>query len=91
MGTSGHLSIIHIQKRISTSFDQLKYTKRQLKKQFNMERDKLSSLKLKLYLFSSVNAEQRQDQRKMLVKDNKDISLTGPTTYTFDPTIKINT
>ena len=46
-----------------------------------MERDKLSLLKLKFYLFSSANAEQRQDQRYLPVEDKKGGSFPGPPTY----------
>ena len=49
---------------------------------------KVSSLKLKLYLFSSADAEKQQDQKQLPVKENKDGSSTGPTTYVFGMTIR---
>ena len=56
-------------------------TKWQVKKQGNMKRDKLASLKLKLYLFSSADAEQQRYQWQMPVKEKKYGTLPGPLTY----------
>ena len=41
----------------------------------------MTSLKLKLYLFSSPDAEQRQDQRHLPFKEKKDGIYPGPLTY----------
>ena len=43
--------------------------------------------KLKLYLFSSADSYQRQDQRHLPVEEKKDGSLTGPLTYVSGQTI----
>ena len=43
--------------------------------------DESSSLKLKLYLFSSVDAKQRQEQQQLPVKEKKAGSSTGRPTY----------
>ena len=43
--------------------------------------DKSSSLKLKLHLFSSADADQVQGQQKLPAKEKKDGSLTGRPTY----------
>ena len=43
--------------------------------------DKSSLLKIKLYLFSSANADQRQDQKHLTIKDKKDRSLSGRPSY----------
>ena len=53
--------------------------------------DELSSLKLKLYLFSSVNTEQWQDQRQLPIEEKKDGSLTGLLIYISGLTIERNT
>ena len=52
--------------------------------------DECSSLKRKLYLFSSADAEQRQDQRQLSVKEKKDGSSTGRPTYASGLTIGSN-
>ena len=52
--------------------------------------DKSSLLKLKLYLFSSIDAEQRQEKRQLTAKEKKDRSLTGRTTYASGMTIGRN-
>ena len=65
-------------------------TKQQLNKQSNMERDKLPSLKLKLYIFFSANAEQWQDQKKIPVKQKKYDSSTGRMIYISGLTIGRN-
>ena len=53
--------------------------------------DKFSYLKLKLYLFSSTNAEQRKDQKHMPVKNKKDGSTIGTMTSVYGLTIVRNT
>ena len=55
-----------------------------------MEHDKFPYLKLKLYLFSSANFNQRQDQHQMTVKDKRDGSFPGLFTYSSGLTTKIN-
>ena len=52
--------------------------------------DKLSLLKIKLHLFYSTDANQRQDQRQLPVKDKKGGSSTGPPIYVSGLTIRIN-
>ena len=47
-----------------------------------MELDKWPLIKLKLYLFSSANPEQRHVQLQLTVKEKKDESLRGPPTHT---------
>ena len=56
-----------------------------------MEQDTFSSLKIKLYLFSSTDTNQRQDQIHITVKEKKGGGLTGPPTYTSGLTIEIIT
>ena len=56
-----------------------------------MEQDKFPPLNLKLYLFSSADAEQRQDQQQLPVKEKKEGSSLGPPTYVSGITTKINT
>ena len=53
--------------------------------------DKLSSLKLKLYLLFSADADQGQDQRQLPVKEKKDGSFTGLLIYISGLTIGSNT
>ena len=53
--------------------------------------DKSSSLKLKKYLFSYADAEQRQDQQHLTVKEKKDGSSIGRPTYYSGLTIRRNT
>ena len=48
------------------------------------------SLKIKLYLLSSADNEQRQDQQQLTVAEKKNGSLTGPPTYVSVLVIKIN-
>ena len=55
-----------------------------------MEQDKFPPLNLKLYLFSSTDAEQRQDQRQLPAEEKKDGSSPGPPTYSSVITTKIN-
>ena len=50
----------------------------------------LSLLKLKLYLLSSANYEQRQDQRQLPAKEKKDRSLKVRPTYTSGLAIRSN-
>ena len=52
--------------------------------------DKFSLLKMKLYLLSSVNAEQQHDQRQLLVEEKKHVSSTGRPTYVSGLTIRSN-
>ena len=52
--------------------------------------DKLSSLKLKLYLLSSADADKRQDQKQLPVEEKKDGSLTSLPTYASGLTIGRN-
>ena len=52
--------------------------------------DKSSSLKLKNDLFFYTNNEQQKDQRQLIVKENKDRSLTGLPTYAPSLTIGRN-
>ena len=52
--------------------------------------DKLSPLKLKLYLFSSADADKRQDQQQLPVKEKKVRSLTVLPTYASGLTIGRN-
>ena len=63
-------------------------TKRQVKKQGKMERDKFPSLKFKCYLFSSADVKQRQDQRYLPVEEKKYVSSPGPPTYASSLTTK---
>ena len=55
-------------------------TKRQVRKQGKMD-DKWSSLKLKLYLFSSVNADPWQNQQQLPVREDKNCSSVGLPTH----------
>ena len=52
--------------------------------------NKSSPLKLKLYLLSSADAEQRQDQRQLPVEDKKDGSSEGMSIYISGLTIRRN-
>ena len=58
---------------------------RQVKKKGKMERDKLPSLKIKLYLLSSADAEQGQDQQQLPVEEKKDRSSPGPRLTEINP------
>ena len=55
-----------------------------------MERDKFPSLKMKVYLLSSADTKQWQDQQQLPVEEKKYGSLPGPSTYTSVITTKIN-
>ena len=53
-------------------------------------KDKWSSLKLKLYLFSSTKADKGQDQKHLTVKEKKVRIFTGPPTYVYLLMTRIN-
>ena len=55
-----------------------------------MDQEKLSSLKLNLFLFYSANAKQLQEQKKPTFKDKKDRISAGHPTYTSIMIIKRN-
>ena len=52
--------------------------------------DKFSWLKLKVYLLSYIEVEQQQYQQNLILEDNKDGILTGPSTYVSSMTIGRN-
>ena len=49
--------------------------------------DKFSSLKLKIYLFSSADSEQWRDQQKRPAKEKKEERLEVLQTHAADPTL----